>query len=94
MQSFSVADGRFRRERRVTPRRPSLQGQLSAVLTAGQPEHVGRCQQCLHGLVLHQVLPLPLLCPDFTQKSPDTPGSPEGNTEGPGTASSEPLLPS
>ena len=24
------------------------------------------------------------------QKSPDTPGSPEGNTEGPGTASSEP----
>ena len=27
-------------------------------------------------------------------KSPDTPGSPEGNTEGPGTASSEPLLPS
>ena len=30
----------------------------------------------------------------ITQKSPDTPGSPEGNTEGPGTASSEPLLPS
>ena len=30
----------------------------------------------------------------LTQKSPDTPGSPEGNTEGPGTASSEPLLPS
>ena len=30
-----------------------------------------------------------------TPKSPpDTPGSPEGNTEGPGTASSEPLLPS
>ena len=28
------------------------------------------------------------------QKSPDTPGSPEGNTEGLGTASSEPLLPS
>ena len=28
------------------------------------------------------------------QKSPDTPGSPEGNNEGPGTASSEPLLPS
>ena len=28
------------------------------------------------------------------QKSPDTLGSPEGNTEGPGTASSEPLLPS
>ena len=28
------------------------------------------------------------------QKSPDTPGSLEGNTEGPGTASSEPLLPS
>ena len=28
------------------------------------------------------------------EKSPDTPGSPEGNTEGPGTASSEPLLPS
>ena len=28
------------------------------------------------------------------QKSPDTPGSPEGNTEGPGNASSEPLLPS
>ena len=27
-------------------------------------------------------------------QSPDTPGSPEGNTEGPGTASSEPLLPS
>ena len=27
-------------------------------------------------------------------KSPDTPGSPEGNTEGPGTAASEPLLPS
>ena len=25
---------------------------------------------------------------------PDTPGSPEGNTEGPGTASSEPPLPS
>ena len=25
---------------------------------------------------------------------PDTPGSPEGNTEGPGNASSEPLLPS
>ena len=24
------------------------------------------------------------------QKSPDTPGSPEGNTEGPGTASSAP----
>ena len=30
----------------------------------------------------------------FTQKFPDTPGSLEGNTEGPGTASSEPLLPS
>ena len=30
----------------------------------------------------------------LTQRSPDTPGSPEGNTEGPGTASSEPLLPS
>ena len=30
----------------------------------------------------------------YTQKSPDTPGSLEGNTEGPGTASSEPLLPS
>ena len=29
-----------------------------------------------------------------TPKVPDTPGSPEGNTEGPGTASSEPLLPS
>ena len=26
--------------------------------------------------------------------APDTPGSPEGNIEGPGTASSEPLLPS
>ena len=33
-----------------------------------------------------------LSCP--VQKSPDTPGSPEGNPEGPGTASSEPLLPS
>ena len=31
---------------------------------------------------------------DRDQRSPDTPGSPEGNTEGPGTASSEPLLPS
>ena len=31
---------------------------------------------------------------DVGQKSPDTPGSPEGNTEGPGTDSSEPLLPS
>ena len=31
---------------------------------------------------------------DPEKKSPDTPGSPEGNTEGPGTASSEPLLPS
>ena len=30
----------------------------------------------------------------FPQKSPNTPGSPEGNTEGPGTSSSEPLLPS
>ena len=30
----------------------------------------------------------------LSKKSPDTPGSPEGNTEGPGTASSEPLLPS
>lgn len=59
MQSFSVADGHFRRERRATPRRPSLQGQLSAVLTAGQPEHVGRCQQCLHGLVLHQAFATP-----------------------------------
>ena len=28
------------------------------------------------------------------QKSPDIPGSLEGNTEGPGTASSQPLLPS
>ena len=32
--------------------------------------------------------------PATPQKSPDTPGSPEGNTEGPGPASSEPLLPS
>ena len=31
---------------------------------------------------------------DKAQKAPDTPGSLEGNTEGPGTASSEPLLPS
>ena len=31
---------------------------------------------------------------DAHQKSPDTPGSLEGNTEGPGTASSEPPLPS
>ena len=30
----------------------------------------------------------------WTQKSPDTPGSLDGNTEGPSTASSEPLLPS
>ena len=30
----------------------------------------------------------------FQILNPDTPGSPEGNTEGPGTASSEPLLPS
>ena len=30
----------------------------------------------------------------FSRQEPDTPGSPEGNTEGPGTASSEPLLPS
>ena len=29
-----------------------------------------------------------------TPKFTDTPGSLEGNTEGPGTASSEPLLPS
>ena len=28
-------------------------------------------------------------CFCVAQKSPDTPGSPEGNTEGPGTASSE-----
>ena len=34
--------------------------------------------------------PVPLL----PQKFPDTPVSLEGNTEGPGTASSEPLLPS
>ena len=33
-------------------------------------------------------------CSTSAQKSPDMPGSPEGNTEGPGTASSEPLLPS
>lgn len=56
MLSFSVADGHFRRERRITPRRPSLQGQLSAVLTAGQPAHVDRCRQWLHGLVLHQAV--------------------------------------
>lgn len=56
MLSFSAADGHFRREGRVTPRRPSLQGQLSAVLTAGQPAHVDRCRQCLHGLVLHQAV--------------------------------------
>ena len=31
---------------------------------------------------------------DRAVHAPDTPGSPEGNTEGPGTASSEPLLPS
>ena len=31
---------------------------------------------------------------DKRPEDPDTPGSPEGNTEGPGTASSEPLLPS
>ena len=30
----------------------------------------------------------------FAQKSPDTPGSPEGNTEVPGTTSFKPLLPS
>ena len=34
------------------------------------------------------------LPPNRSDKHPDTPGSPEGNTEGPGTASSEPLLPS
>ena len=33
-----------------------------------------------------------LKCSTWIQS--DTPGSPEGNTEGPGTASSEPLLPS
>ena len=32
--------------------------------------------------------------PHCASGTPDTPGSPEGNTEGPGTASSEPLLPS
>ena len=37
---------------------------------------------------------IPLRGLEGAQKSPDTPGSPEGNTEGPGTASSEPLLPS
>ena len=31
---------------------------------------------------------------DDPHKVPDTPGSLEGNTEGPATASSEPLLPS
>ena len=34
------------------------------------------------GLPVHHQLP------EFTQTHPDTPGSPEGNTEGPGTASS------
>ena len=34
-----------------------------------------------------------VLC-DSGQLADDTPGSPEGNTEGPGTAFSEPLLPS
>ena len=32
--------------------------------------------------------------PSSQHAGPDTPRSPEGNTEGPGTASSEPLLPS
>ena len=36
---------------------------------------------------------LKLMCIESVMH-PDTPGSPEGNTEGPGTASSEPLLPS
>ena len=42
-----------------------------------------RCQQ-----------PCPAQEATCSQKSPDTPGSPEGNTEGPSTASSEPLRPS
>ena len=35
----------------------------------------------------------PLAKNQYSQKFADTPGSLEGNTEGPGTASSEPLLP-
>ena len=46
---------------------------------------------------LSSSLPLPLLLSSsvhWEAKSRATPGSPEGNTEGPGTASSEPPLPS
>ena len=50
----------------------------------------GSLPQTRRGLTL-----LSQLCRDpAVGKSPDMPGSLEGNTEGPGTASSEPLLPS
>ena len=56
-----------------------------------QPSTFGR--QGLSALVSLSTCVPPLL-PSLTQKSPDTPGSPEGNTEVPGTTSFKPLLPS
>ena len=56
----------------------------SRVSEEGNPAGLSSCSGGLR--------PLVELC--VAQKSPDTPGSLEGNTEGPGTASSEPLLPS
>ena len=69
----------------------------SAVLSAPPPLPTVPHPVCKSVLMFRafpeQSLVWPAECA-LSQKSPDTPGSPEGNTEGPGTASSEPLLPS
>ena len=52
------------------------------------------CASRVQTVELQQVQPGPRPKALNGRRPPDKPGSPNGNTEGPGTASSEPLLPS
>ena len=79
------------------PEPEDLQSAVSVLALTPQGNGTVTCVAEMKGLDVRESVTVNLTVvqpPLGTQKSPDTPGSPEGNTEGPGTASSEPLLPS
>ena len=84
--SFSKVSSQPRDQTQVSAlHHPSGSSQCSS------PKHPVSCIE--PGLATHFIHDI--LHPSYdTQKFPDTPGSLEGNTEVPATASSEPLLPS
>ena len=96
---YSIAPLLTDDQRRSPPQLLSLcAGPCLATIQEGPPPGSALLSPSVHGVTDHL---LNCVCnlrvfPDDSRgcQCPDTPGSPEGNTEGPGTASSEPPLPS